>query len=159
MIQDMKPQEIDELLFDAPFGRLALADGEEPYIVPLSYVFANKAMYFHSWHEGKKIEIMRSNPKVCFEVDEYEGDINKWRSIILSGIAEEVNDYNEKIMVMQAFFKKYGMPDVNTHGLMTKKIGKDVDSITHANFQEVMEKIPFKIIRISIKEITGKKKQ
>jgi hypothetical protein len=51
------------------------------------------------------------------------------------------------------------MPDVNTHGLMTKKIGKDVDSITHANYQEVMKKIPFKIIKISIKEVTGKKKQ
>ena len=62
-------------------------------------------------------------------------------------------------MVMQAFFKKYWMPDVNTHGLMTKKIGKDVDSITHANYQEVMKKIPFKIIKISIKEVTGKKKQ
>jgi nitroimidazol reductase NimA-like FMN-containing flavoprotein (pyridoxamine 5'-phosphate oxidase superfamily) len=37
---------------------------------------------------------MRSNPKVWFEVDDYEGNINKWRRIILSGIAEEVNDYN-----------------------------------------------------------------
>ncbi len=72
MIQDMKPQEIDELLSDAPFGRLALADGEVPCIVPLSYVYANKTIYFHSWHEGKKIEIMRNNPKVCFEVDEYK---------------------------------------------------------------------------------------
>ena len=47
MIQDMKPQEIDELLSDAPFGRLALADGEEPYIVPLSYAYVNKTIYFH----------------------------------------------------------------------------------------------------------------
>lgn len=159
MIHDMKPQEIDELLSNAPFGRLALADGEEPYIVPLSYVYANKTIYFHSWHEGKKIEIMRSNPKVCFEVDEYEGDINKWKSIILSGIAEEVNDYNEKIMVMQAFFKKYGMPDVSTHGSMSKKIGKNVESITPATYQEVMKKVPFKIIKISLNDITGKKKQ
>jgi len=37
---------------------------------------------------------MCSNPKVCFEVDDYKGDINKWRSIILSRIAEDVNDYN-----------------------------------------------------------------
>jgi nitroimidazol reductase NimA-like FMN-containing flavoprotein (pyridoxamine 5'-phosphate oxidase superfamily) len=54
MIQDMGLQESDKLLSGAPFGRLALADGEEPYIVPLSYVFANKTIYFHSWHEGEK---------------------------------------------------------------------------------------------------------
>ena len=69
---------------------------------------------------------MHNNPKVCFEVDENEGDLGKWESIISKGVAEEVNDYDEKILVMQAFFKKYGMPDVSTHGLMTKKIGKNV---------------------------------
>ncbi len=51
------------------------------------------------------------------------------------------------------------MPDVNTHGLMTKKMGKNVESITPATYQEVMKKVPFKIIKISLKEITGKKKQ
>ncbi len=62
-------------------------------------------------------------------------------------------------MVMQAFFKKYGMPDVNTHGLMTKKMGKNIESITPAGYQEVMEKIPFKIIKISFEEVMGKNKQ
>lgn len=159
MIEDMRPQEIDELLSKAPFGRLALAEREDPYIIPLSYVYVNKAIYFHSWHEGKKIEIMHNNPKVCFEVDEYEGDIGKWESVILKGVAEDVNDYDEKIMIMQAFFKKYGMPDINTHGLMTKKIGKNVESITPATYKEIMKKVPFKIIKISPMETTGKKKQ
>jgi len=159
MIQDMSSREIDELLSKAPFGRLALAEGQEPYIVPLSYVYTNKAIYFHSWHEGKKIEIMRSNPKVCFEVDDYKGDTGNWESIISKGIAEEVNDYNEKIMAMQAFFRKYGTPDVNAHGLMTKNIGKNVGTITPETYREVMKKVPLKIVKISLIEITGKKKQ
>lgn len=159
MIHDMKPHEINELLSRAPFGRLALADCEDPYIVPLSFVYVNKTIYFHSWHEGKKIEMMRSNPKICFEVDGYEGDLSKWESVILKGIADEVEDYNEKTLVMQAFFRKYGMPDMDAHGLMTKMIGKNVGSITPETYQEVMKKVPLKIIKISIKEVTGKKKQ
>ncbi len=159
MILDLEPQEIDELLSRAPFGRLALANCDDPYIVPLSYVYVKKAVYFHSWHEGKKIEIMHNNPKVCFEVDEYEGDLGKWESIISNGIAEEVSDYEEKIMAMQAFFRKYGMPDINTHGLMSKKMGTNIDSITPETYKEIMKKVPFKIIKISLKNITGKKKQ
>ncbi len=157
MIQNMSPHEIDKLLSKASVGRLALAESKEPYIVPLSYVYVNKTIYFHSWHEGKKIEMMHSNPKVCFEVDEYEGDLSRWESIISKGIAEEVNNQDEKIKVMQAFFNKYGMPDMDAHGLMTKMIGENIESVTPQTYQEVMKKVPLKIIKISLKEVTGKK--
>ena len=53
--------------------RLGLSVNDEPYIVPLNfgYTFADNALtlYFHGAAEGKKIDMLRANPKACFEMD------------------------------------------------------------------------------------------
>ncbi|GHV69012.1 pyridoxamine 5'-phosphate oxidase [Spirochaetia bacterium] len=53
--------------------RIALCDGEEPYIVPLNfgYTFENNSLtlYFHGALEGRKIDLLKKNNKACFEVD------------------------------------------------------------------------------------------
>jgi len=49
--------------------RLALSDGDQPYIVPLSFGYQDKVLYFHSALEGKKIDIIKINNRVCFEFD------------------------------------------------------------------------------------------
>ncbi|MDR1316899.1 MAG: pyridoxamine 5'-phosphate oxidase family protein, partial [Spirochaetales bacterium] len=53
--------------------RLAMADGGMPYIVPLNYGYEYAqgilTLYFHGAGEGKKIDILKKNPHVCFEID------------------------------------------------------------------------------------------
>ena len=49
--------------------RLALSDDTTPYIVPLCFGYKDKALYFHGPQEGKKIDIIKKNPTVCFEFD------------------------------------------------------------------------------------------
>ena len=63
--------EIDVLLLRAKVCRVAFAVNEEPYIVPLSHGYNAEAgaLFFHTAKEGKKIECIETNPRVCFEVE------------------------------------------------------------------------------------------
>jgi nitroimidazol reductase NimA-like FMN-containing flavoprotein (pyridoxamine 5'-phosphate oxidase superfamily) len=49
--------------------RIGLADGGEPFVVPVSFGYGDGAVYIHSAPEGKKIAMMAKNPCVCVEVD------------------------------------------------------------------------------------------
>lgn len=53
--------------------RVAMIDNKMPYIVPLNFGYSYKngvlEFYFHSATEGRKLEIMKKNPCVCFEMD------------------------------------------------------------------------------------------
>lgn len=62
---------IDAILQRALVCRLGLAAGEEPYVVPLAFGYDGEALYFHSAKggRGRKLEMIRANPRVCFEVD------------------------------------------------------------------------------------------
>jgi len=72
------PREIAEILTRAEVCRLALNDGGYPYIVPMNFGFGDpeegeregeKALFFHSALQGKKIDLLRRDPRVAFEVD------------------------------------------------------------------------------------------
>ncbi|MDR1932637.1 MAG: pyridoxamine 5'-phosphate oxidase family protein [Spirochaetales bacterium] len=67
------PEEKLRILDGCTVCRLAMADNNEPYIVPLNFGYTYKdevlTLYFHSAREGKKIDIMKKNARVCFEMD------------------------------------------------------------------------------------------
>ncbi len=77
---------------------LSLFDGEWPYVVPLSYGYRDGHLYFHAAREGKKIDIIRENPRACFAVDveipavsegaEKTGSVPPYRSVIGYGEVE-----------------------------------------------------------------------
>jgi nitroimidazol reductase NimA-like FMN-containing flavoprotein (pyridoxamine 5'-phosphate oxidase superfamily) len=50
--------------------RIAMVDGDAPYIVPMCFGFDGKDLYFHSATQGRKIGILRNNPKVCVEFEQ-----------------------------------------------------------------------------------------
>jgi len=60
---------IESILERATICRVAFSHGNLPYIVPLNFGYADNCLYFHSAPEGKKIEIIKQNSSVCFEVD------------------------------------------------------------------------------------------
>lgn len=62
-------QEIEEIIGQAKLCRLGLSRANRPYIVPLSFGYADRILYFHSAPEGEKLEIMRENSAACFEID------------------------------------------------------------------------------------------
>lgn len=63
------PEELAAVLQEALVCRLAMTDDKAPYIVPLSFGYRDKALYFHSAAEGRKVALLRQHPEVCFEVE------------------------------------------------------------------------------------------
>jgi nitroimidazol reductase NimA-like FMN-containing flavoprotein (pyridoxamine 5'-phosphate oxidase superfamily) len=62
--------QIDAIIRGAKVCRLGLCDDGEPYIVPMCFGYDGEFLYFHSATEGRKLEILRRQPRVCVEVDE-----------------------------------------------------------------------------------------
>ncbi len=60
--------EIERILAENTVCRIALADDEMPYLVPMNYGYAENTIYLHSSPSGKKMEIIKRNNRVCFEV-------------------------------------------------------------------------------------------
>ena len=60
---------LESIILASLVCRLALSDGNQPYIVPLCFGYQDKTLYFHSALEGKKIDIIKHNQNVCFEFD------------------------------------------------------------------------------------------
>ncbi len=79
--------EINNILCSQVVGRLGCADGKSPYIIPLTYTFDGNFIYGQLL-TGKKLDIMRKNPTICFQVDIIL-DIYNWQSVIIYGQFEE----------------------------------------------------------------------
>ncbi len=59
---------IQEILLNNTICRLSLSDGEMPYVIPMNYGYKDGCFYFHSAHEGRKLNLLKKNNKVCIEV-------------------------------------------------------------------------------------------
>jgi nitroimidazol reductase NimA-like FMN-containing flavoprotein (pyridoxamine 5'-phosphate oxidase superfamily) len=88
-VRELTPGEIDALLREQVVGRIGCHADGATYVVPVIYAFDGECVHVASI-EGRKIRMMRSNPAVCFEVDEYAAP-GRWRSAILDGVFEEVS--------------------------------------------------------------------
>ena len=64
---------IGRIIGDCKVLRLGMVDGRRPYVVPMNFGFDLRGgvleLYGHSAPEGRKVEILRRNPEVCFEMD------------------------------------------------------------------------------------------
>ena len=65
-----------------------------PYLVPLAYGYDGHAIYAHSG-PGRKLDLMRAEPRVTFEVDEADAP-DRWRSVIAEGTFEEIDDPRQR---------------------------------------------------------------
>ncbi len=67
-IQDESTME--EILSGGMICRLAMIDGEKPYMLSFNYGYRNRCIYIHSAPEGKKIDLLKKNNQVGFEIEE-----------------------------------------------------------------------------------------
>lgn len=90
VIREMSRAECLRMLAGAKLARLACAQENQPYVVPvyLAYDEASGCLYGFTT-PGQKVEWMRANPRVCVEVDEITAD-DQWVSVIGSGRYEEL---------------------------------------------------------------------
>ena len=101
MVGVLSPSKIEKLLQTEAIGRLGCQQDGRVYVVPLNYGYDGKNLYAHS-KEGLKIEIMRENPEVCFEVDHWDED-GSWRSVIVWGTFEELKTVKAQRAAMKVY--------------------------------------------------------
>jgi hypothetical protein len=115
-------KDIEGILTRGRVGRLATlgADGY-PYITPVNYVYWQGAIYFHCSLQGEKLDNIRRNGKVCFEVDiplayldtAYDPampvcDVGQfYQSVIIRGEADFVEQLDEKIGALNALMASH----------------------------------------------------
>ncbi len=89
--RELSLEEIDEFLHAQRIARLGCHGGGETYVVPLIYAYDGEAVVAVTT-EGRKVDMLRANPRVCVEVDEYDRDRRgSWRSVIAQGAYEELS--------------------------------------------------------------------
>jgi nitroimidazol reductase NimA-like FMN-containing flavoprotein (pyridoxamine 5'-phosphate oxidase superfamily) len=88
--RELSSREIDEFLRSQRIARLGCHSGGTTYVVPLIYAYEDRAVVAVTT-EGRKTAMLRDNPRVCVEVDEYDADgKGSWRSVIAHGTCEEL---------------------------------------------------------------------
>jgi hypothetical protein len=111
------PHIIREILRGSQICRIAMIDGDMPYIVPLNYGYDDHALYFHAAPEGRKIDLIRKNSRVCFEIEEgyalirHEepcGWTSRYRSVIGYGKIEILTGLEEKISGLDRIMAHHG---------------------------------------------------
>lgn len=99
MLGELNPEMVEEMLKTQLLGRIGCHADGVTYIVPVHYAYEAPYLYANS-AKGMKIDIMRKNPQVCFEIDKIENFFN-WQSVICWGTFEEITEVYEMEQALQ----------------------------------------------------------
>ena len=146
MLGKLTEKQIDELISRQVTGRLGCVENDKAYIVPINYFYKNSTVFAHS-ARGKKINMMRKNPVVCFQVDEIQS-IFRWQSAILWGTYEEITDPVQKHQAMQGIIHRL-MP-------LTEEPADHPSRGLSSGEAELEDNDELIVYRINIAEKTGK---
>ncbi len=137
--------EIEGIIKRAPICRLGLVDNDEPYVIPVCFGYERDVLYFHGSLKGRKVELIRKNKKVCFEID-IDTDLEKsedpcdWvmkgKSVVGVGRASILKDDEEKSRALKVIMGHYSQGDF---------------SFSKSALDSVL------VVRVDISNITGKK--
>jgi nitroimidazol reductase NimA-like FMN-containing flavoprotein (pyridoxamine 5'-phosphate oxidase superfamily) len=101
----MNDAESQALLNRGRIGRLGCVVKDEPYVLPLNYMFEDACIYSHSL-PGRKIDSLRINRRACLQVDEISDDLH-WRSVIAFGVFEEIVDVTERADTLRKLLARF----------------------------------------------------
>ena len=136
------------LLLRVSEGRLATCGNDQPYITPVNFVYDDYSIFIHTGFKGRKLDNIKNNPNVCFEVSKPGKIIPtekactysfNYISVLVFGKAFAVDSAEEKLAAINLLIAKYA-PD-----------GTSLEELTPKNISGV------NVVQIKISEITGKK--
>ena len=108
--------DIEAIIRSVKICRLGMVDGEYAYIVPLNFGYDKGVLYFHMGSKGQKIDLLKANPRVTFEMDiehslkesENACDWNMfYQSVMGKGIASFVEELEQKKHALNIIMKQY----------------------------------------------------
>ena len=147
--------EMEAILDRAEVGRIALCDGSTPYIVPLNFLYVEGKIVFHSAWKGKKFDLLAENPRCCFEVDKFMGEVSyhydslchlDYDSVLAFGKARIEDDEEKKMRFFQMLHAKY-------KEIYRKPLSEGGIRINKANLSRAC------CIVIDIEELTGRRER
>jgi len=115
-------EKIIKFLNEQETGRICSIDKDGyPQIIPMNFVYTNDVIYMHSHTKGEKIENIKRNNKIGFEVDKsleflpsyFTDPIDAsqadtlYISVVIKGTSVLVSDINEKTLALNALMIKY----------------------------------------------------
>lgn len=86
----LSPEQIESVLRGQKIGRIGCYADGKVLISPLMYAYDGSTIYGHS-DEGLKLQMMRKNPNVCFEVEQ-TASLSNWQTVVVWGTFELLND-------------------------------------------------------------------
>lgn len=108
---------IEDILANSGICRLGFVEDDEAYIVPVNYAYSGGTIYIHSAAQGRKMDILKRNNIVSFEIEYFEEIIKnevpcewsaKYRSVMGKGTVRIENDPAEKKAGLDLIMRKYG---------------------------------------------------
>jgi nitroimidazol reductase NimA-like FMN-containing flavoprotein (pyridoxamine 5'-phosphate oxidase superfamily) len=108
---------IEDILRRESVLYLAMVDDGAPYVVPISYGYDGKSLYLHSALAGRKVEVLRRNPRVSFVVavdrELHTGEVScawgfKYRSVVGEGTVAFVEDEAGKRYGLDVLMRQHG---------------------------------------------------
>lgn len=144
--QALTENESVEILNNNTNGVLALLGDEGyPYAVPLSYVYFDGCIYFHSASEGHKIDSIKRNDKASFCVVAEDNVVSErfttyFKSVIAFGRIEIIEDEKEKVNALILLSKKYSP--------------EESDSSTKKEIDGSLKRV--RILKFNIEHLSGK---
>jgi len=151
-IKDINKAEIqEEIIKDCKVCHISFVDGNKPYGLAFCFGYEDRTIYLHTSIAGKKLDILKKNNNVSiiFDTDHklfyrHENMACSWRmryrSVIVTGKAEFVEDYDEKIKGLEIFMRnyadrefEYSKPSVDNVNVIKIK----VDQMTGRSFEYI----------------------
>jgi len=108
--------EIEGIIKNAVRCCIGLVDNDEPYIVPVCFGYERNVLYFHSALEGRKIDLIKKNNRVCFEIDTDLAVVRtekgcswsmKYRSVMGTGRARFLESDKDKTHGLELIMRQY----------------------------------------------------
>ncbi len=116
---NLKLKDIEEIISRCDVCYLGMAeDGGVPYVLPFNFGYHDGNLYLHGGPGGKKFDVLKGNNRVCAAFStghELRGRheqvacsyFMKYRSALLHGYIEMIEDYDEKVVALNIIMKKY----------------------------------------------------
>ena len=112
---------LEEILRGATICRMAMMDGDLPYIIPFNYGYRDGCLFIHSAPHGKKIDLLGKQSLVCFEVEDTieitKGEqacdwSTRYRSVVGYGNVEIFSDEASKQQGLEVIMAQHGAPEL-----------------------------------------------
>jgi uncharacterized protein len=127
-------EEIDQIIRSCKTCYMSLCVNDIPYIVPMNFALDGNTVIIHSAQSGRKWEMVKKNPRVC--INWTLGEKLAWqnlevgcsyrvksRTVIVEGIAEFVEDFQEKVNCLEKLMAQYSSLDFKFSAPSVRNVG------------------------------------